>query len=173
MSNDAVSNEHLKRKPIWLIAAMDESRAIGFRNGIPWSIPGEQSRFREITMGNALIMGRMTYDSIGRPLAGRKIIVLTRQDVKIANVTVCNTVENALEVANQQTMNAICIGGGEEIYRAFLPLADRIYLTQVHANFGGDRLFPEFEDASFTLVNCELVSGPTPYSYLTFDRTYK
>jgi dihydrofolate reductase len=159
------------RKPICLIAAMDETRAIGRGNDIPWRIPGEQKHFRELTMGNALIMGRLTYDSIGRPLPGRKIIILSRSNaLAVAGAEVAHSVEEALRLAHDFDGRAICIGGGEEIYRMFMPLADVLYLTQIHASYGGDRFFPEFSEQDFALTASERVEGAVPYTRLTYER---
>lgn len=158
-------------KPISLIAAMDQTHAIGRGNDIPWRIPGEQRRFRELTMGNALIMGRRTYDSIGRPLPGRHTIVLSRaQGLTIPNVTVISSAPEAIAAAEQGAGSEIFIGGGEEIYRLFLPSAQRIYLTRIQAKFGGDRHFPEINPDEFALLDAEKIQGETPYTYQTYER---
>jgi dihydrofolate reductase len=156
---------------ICLIAAMDEQRAIGLGNAIPWRIPGEQKRFRELTTGNAVIMGRRTYESIGRPLAGRTSIVLTRGDLELTHdALLARSVEDAIEQARPFCKNAIFVGGGAVVYRTFMPLADVIYLTQVHGTFGGDTFFPEI-DGSFRLTEACRVEGDRPYTYQTFERS--
>jgi dihydrofolate reductase len=158
-------------KAISLIAAMDRTRAIGRGNDIPWRIPGEQRRFKDLTMGNALIMGRKTYDSIGRPLPGRHCIILSQcQGLEIPGVMVVSSVPEALEAAEQLSGSEIFVGGGEEIYRLFLPLAQRIYLTEIHANFGGDRHFPVIDSNEFTLLGAEEIQGEVPYTCGTYER---
>lgn len=160
-----------KRFPIWAIAAMDEQRVIGQGNTIPWHIPGEQRRFRELTMGNAVIIGRKTFESIGKPLKSRHVIVVSRdRSLELPDVALAHTIEDALEQASEVTTSAICVGGGEEIYAAILPLTDRVYMTQIHASFGGDRRFPAFEGAGFALVATERGDGDVAYSYLTYER---
>lgn len=158
-------------KPIFLIAAMDRTRAIGRGNDIPWRIPGEQRRFKDLTMGNALIMGRKTYDSIGRPLPGRHSIILSqRQDLEILGVKMVSSVPEALEAAERLPGPEIFVGGGEEIYRLFLPLAQRIYLTKIHAKFGGDRHFPVIDSGEFALLHAEEIQGEVPYTYAIYER---
>jgi dihydrofolate reductase len=158
-------------KAISLIAAMDRIRAIGRGNDIPWRIPGEQRRFKDLTMGNALIMGRKTYDSIGRPLPGRHCIILSQcRGLEIPGVMVVSSVPKALEAAERLPGPEIFVGGGGEIYRLFLPLAQWIYLTEIHANFGGDRHFPMIEDTEFTLRASEEVQGEVAYTYRVYER---
>ncbi|MDP9630333.1 UNVERIFIED_ORG: dihydrofolate reductase [Ensifer adhaerens] len=158
-------------KPIVLVAAMDATRAIGRGNEIPWNIPGEQKRFKELTMGKPLIMGRMTYASLPRPLPGRHCIVLSRTAADdTPNVHSVVSVEEALSLASALPGSEITVGGGQQVYELFLPLADRIHLTVLDAVFGGDRHFPVIPDDKFALSVSEQVDGPVPYKCLTFVR---
>ncbi|MCK3776668.1 dihydrofolate reductase [Ensifer sesbaniae] len=158
-------------KPIVLIAAMDAARAIGRGNDIPWHIPGEQKRFKELTMGKALIMGRMTYASLPRPLPGRHCIVLSRSTTNdIPKIHSAASVEEALSLASGLPGSEIIIGGGQQVYELFLPLADRIHLTLLDATFGGDRHFPPIPNDEFAISESEQVDGPVPYKCLTFVR---
>jgi dihydrofolate reductase len=158
-------------KPIVLIAAMDSSRAIGRSNDIPWRIPGEQKVFRELTMGNALIMGRMTYLSLPGPLPGRYCIVLTRSPIAQApGVRSATSISEALSLASEFPGSEIAIGGGQEIYELFLPIADRIHLTMLDATFGGDRFFPLVSDDEFSISTSERVDGSISYTRYIYER---
>ncbi|MDH3455286.1 MAG: dihydrofolate reductase [Gemmatimonadota bacterium] len=127
-----------------LIAAMAENRTIGRDGALPWHLPRDMRRFKEITMGHAVIMGRKTYESMDKPLPGRRNLVLTRRrDYRSAGIEVFPTLDAALDAASGDL--EVFVAGGEQIYRLALPRADRIYLTMVHRPFDGDAVFPEFE----------------------------
>jgi dihydrofolate reductase len=120
---------------------MAENRVIGRSGAIPWDIPADRRRFSELTMGHPIIMGRKTFESIGRQLPGRMNIILTRQQEFQANgCCVAQTLEDALLVCAGADEVFIC--GGEGLYLLALPLAERIYLTVVHGECGGDAFFP-------------------------------
>jgi len=126
---------------ISIIAAMAENRVIGRKGTIPWNIPADRRRFRELTMGHPLIMGRKTFESIGRPLPGRANIVLSRQrDFRAKGCIVAASLDDALLACADAEQIFIC--GGVELYREALPLADYIYLTVVHMECEGDAFFP-------------------------------
>jgi len=127
-----------------MIVAMDERRGIGLKNRLPWRLPADLKRFKELTMGHHLIMGRKTYESIGRGLPGRTMVVITRNPSFIGDgVLLAHSVEQAIEIAkNRGDIEAFIIGGGE-IFTQALPVTDRIYLTQVHAVVEADTYFPE------------------------------
>ena len=125
-----------------LIVAMAENRCIGINNTLPWRLSNDLQYFKKITTGNAIIMGRKTYDSIGRPLPNRRNIIITRQeDLVIPGCEVVNSIEQAQALT--KGTDAFIIGGAE-IYTQSLELVDRIYLTQVKANVEGDAFFTEF-----------------------------
>lgn len=134
---------------IALVAALAHHRVIGVDNRLPWHLSEDLKRFKELTMGKVMVMGRKTFDSIGKPLPGRTSIVVTRQrDWHYPGVHVSATVEAALSLG--RTLRAgpdqeIMVIGGSEIYRQTLPLASRLYLTWVDIEVEGDALFPEWE----------------------------
>jgi dihydrofolate reductase len=125
------------------IAAMAENRVIGNQNTIPWHLPEDFKWFKKTTMGQTLLMGRKTFDSIGRPLPGRQTIILSRNQLSIPNTQTVNTIESIESVATSDT---IWIAGGAEIYQLMLPKCSDLYLTRVHQRPVGDTFFPEFEN---------------------------
>lgn len=137
------------------IVAMDQGRAIGFQNGIPWSIPEDQKRFSQLTKGHTVLMGRKTYQSLPdkfRPLPGRKNLVITRNKASFQappSVTVFESVSSALSTLSNEpdvmSGEVLWIIGGGEIYRETLDLVDEIYLTLVTGSHQGDVFFPDFE----------------------------
>ncbi len=129
-----------------LIVAVAENGVIGRDGGLPWRLSSDLKTFRRLTMGKPLIMGRRTFDSIGKPLDGRDNIVVTRDPYfEVAGVSSCSTISEALTLARvlatTRGAGEIMVIGGAAVYDAVLPHADRIYLTQVHANPDGDRHF--------------------------------
>lgn len=125
------------------IAAMAENRVIGNHNTIPWHLPEDFKWFKKTTMGQTLLMGRKTFDSIGRPLPGRQTIILSRNQLSIPNTQTVNTIESIESVATSDT---IWIAGGAEIYQLMLPKCTDLYLTRVHQRPVGDTFFPDFEN---------------------------
>jgi dihydrofolate reductase len=126
---------------ISIIVAMAENRVMGRNGAIPWDLPADLRRFRELTMGRPVIMGRKTWESIGQPLPGRRNIVLSRRpDFRAEGCIVARSLEEALGMCAADDEAFIC--GGEELYRLALPLADTIYLTLVHQVCDGDVFFP-------------------------------
>jgi dihydrofolate reductase len=124
-----------------LIVAMARNRVIGHNGRLPWRLSADLQRFKALTMGHHIIMGRNTWESIGRPLPGRISLVVTRNEAYVApGATVVKTVAEALALARDDS-EAFVIGGSQ-IYRAALPLADRIYLTELKAEYPGDAFFP-------------------------------
>jgi len=132
-------------KRVVLVAAVAENGVIGSGPDIPWSIPGEQRLFKEVTMGHTLLMGRATFESIGRPLPGRTTIVLTRRaDWTHDGVLVAGTLDEAFALAAGLPGDVMVAGGGE-VYAAALPHADVQVLTQVHLSPEGDVRYPELD----------------------------
>ena len=125
------------------IAAMAENRVIGNHNTIPWHLPEDFKWFKKTTMGQTLLMGRKTFDSIGLPLPGRQTIILSRNQLSTPNAQTVNTIESIEAVATSDT---IWIAGGAEIYQLMLPKCSDLYLTRVHQRPVGDTFFPEFEN---------------------------
>jgi dihydrofolate reductase len=126
------------------IAAMSENRVIGSSGDLPWHLPEEFAWFKKKTMGGVLVMGRKTFDSIGRPLPGRETYVLSRQPRDIPGA---HSFTDLAALDHLKTDKTIWIAGGAEVYRQMLPKLDEIFLTRVHREVEGDTFFPEFEDA--------------------------
>ena len=131
---------------ISLIVAMDEKRGIGKDGKLPWHLSADLRRFRELTMGHHIIVGRKTFESIGKPLPGRQTIVVTRDaGFKAEGCLVARSVQEAIALAQSRGESEAFVIGGAEIYSAALDLAHRIYLTQVHAEVNADTFFPVLE----------------------------
>lgn len=139
-------------KMISLIVAMSKNRVIGVNNSLPWRIPEELQYFKKLTLGKPIIMGRKTFDSIGRRiLPGRKSIILTRDtDIIEDGFVVANSIENALQAAGDAA--EIMVIGGASIYTAFLSLAERIYISVIPQEYVGDAFFPELDTKVWHLV---------------------
>ena len=131
---------------ISIVVAMASNRVIGLNNTMPWHLSADLQNFKKITMGKPILMGRRTFESIGRPLPGRKNIIVSRnKDYKQQGCLVYNSIDEALE--NCRDEEEIMIVGGACFYETMLPVADRIYLTQIHKHFEGDTFFPEFDSS--------------------------
>jgi dihydrofolate reductase len=152
-----------------LIAAMAANRVIGADNRIPWHIPGELQRFKEVTWGHSLLMGRRTFVSIGHPLPGRRNIVVTRnRSFQAVGCEIVHSLEEGLDLCKEETR--VFNIGGAELFRLGLKQADTIILTVLDREFEGDALFPEFSATDFTLTATERVEGPLPYTIRTYRR---
>ena len=133
---------------ISLIVAVSTNNVIGADGDLPWRLSDDLKRFKAVTMGKPIVMGRKTYESIGRPLPGRQNIVITRQNNFTADgCDVVQSTAEAVEVAGGA--DEIMVIGGSQIYAAFLPTADRIYLTRVHTEVDGDAFFPPLDEAKW------------------------
>jgi dihydrofolate reductase len=134
-----------------IIVAMDLKRVIGHANRLPWHLPADLKHFKQITMGKPILMGRKTWESIGRPLPGRINIVITRDNnYTAAGCIVVHSVEAALHAA--QGHDEVMVIGGEQLYRQVLPDAEMLYITRVDGVFPGDAFFPELDDAEWREV---------------------
>lgn len=135
-----------------LIVAMDRRRGIGLDGRLPWRLKDDLKFFKQITMGHTLIQGRITWESIGRPLPGRRMVVLTRQAGYTVpeGVVVCSTLRAALDYARATGDNEAFVGGGADVFAEALPLADRIYLTRVDAAVEADTFFPPFDETAWS-----------------------
>jgi dihydrofolate reductase len=158
---------------ISIIAAMSINRVIGKGDGLPWHLPADLRYFKEKTMDHAVIMGRRTFDTVGKPLPGRRNIVVShRRDLVIEGAEVVHSVLEALKGLPGE--EEVFIAGGGEIYRQSLDLADRLYLTMIHAEFEGDTFFPEFDETNWRLTSrTDQPSderNPWEYSFLVYDR---
>lgn len=150
---------------MFLIAAKSENNVIGSGLDIPWKVKGEQRLFREVTSGHTLIMGRKTFDSIGRALPNRDTIIITRQkNYQFENCHIAASLTDALIRAKKLRGEAFVAGGGE-IYRQAIDLADGIHLTTIHAVVDGDIVFPEFDRSAFELVEQRHFKSNIDYTY--------
>lgn len=165
--------------PVAMIAAIGENLVIGAEGQIPWRLPTDFAHFKRSTLGKPLIMGRKTYESIGKPLPGRTTIVVTRQhDFAPAGVVVCHSLAQALEqaqaIAATDGAGEVMIGGGGEIYREAMPLADRLYITHVSIAPQGDARFPSIDPAVWEVsVRHDIARGEkdsADFTVLTYSR---
>lgn len=136
-----------------IIAAMDKNRLIGVDNTLPWRLSADLQNFKRLTSGNAIIMGRKTWDSLGRPLPNRKNIVITRdKNFKAEGAVIVHSIEEASKAAAD--MDSYIIGGGQ-IYSIALDMADEMILTHVNTELTGDAWFPEYDENQWTVVESE------------------
>ncbi len=135
-----------------LLVAADENNVIGKDNKLPWHLPNDLKYFKNLTWGMPILMGRKTFDSIGKALPGRKSIVITRNNNwKHENVEVVHSIQEAIESAKKDDINEIFVIGGAEIFSSSFQKADRIYLTRIHHQFDGDVYFPELSNDDWML----------------------
>lgn len=155
---------------IKIIVAISKNRVIGDSNKLIWSLPNDLKRFKELTTGHAVVMGRKTYQSIGKPLPYRRNIIITRDpDFKVEGCEVVNSLEEALLLCFS---NCFIIGGGE-IYRQTLHIADKIYMTQIDEDFEGDTTFPELDKSWYVSKQEKFLSdekNPHNYSFIFYER---
>ncbi len=154
-----------------LVVARAANGVIGRDGGLPWHLPADLKHFKALTLGKPIVMGRRTFASIGRPLPGRHNIVLTRGAWSADGVTVVPDLAAALAAAG--TVPEVAIIGGAAVYAAALPLADRVYLTEVHAAPAGDTVLPPFDAAAWTETAREdhAAEGDAPgFSFVTLER---
>lgn len=148
------SDRPVEEKPILsLLVAADENHVIGRDNKLPWHLPNDLKYFKNLTWGMPILMGRKTFESIGKPLPGRKSIVITRNpDWQWEGVDVVHSVEEAIAKAADHDIKEIFVIGGAEIFATSFKQAHRIYLTRIHYTFDGDVYFPPISDAEWLLV---------------------
>ena len=156
-----------------MIVAMDQDRLIGRDNALPWHLPADLAFFKRTTMGKPIVMGRKTWESIGRPLPGRQNIVVTRNpNFDAAGCELADSIEAALALAGD--VDEIMLIGGAGLYAQAMPLASQLYLTRIHHSFAdGDAWFPEIEN-NWTVVERQDFDpdqdNPYPYSFIKFVR---
>lgn len=165
--------------PVAMIAAMSRNRVIGVNNRLPWYLPEDLKRFKSLTQGKPLVMGRKTFESIGRALPGRLNIVITRDPhYQREGIRVCHSLDEALQLADHQALidgaDEIMVMGGGEIYRQALVVADRLHLTEVDVEVEGDAFFPDFERDEWEEVE-RIPMVPQPdrpdYAFVQYRRT--
>ncbi|MCX8129960.1 MAG: dihydrofolate reductase [Clostridia bacterium] len=157
---------------ISLILAMDKNRTIGLENKLPWRLPADLAYFKKVTMGHAVIMGRKTFESIGKPLPGRRNIIISRNNSYTAEgCTVYNSVEEVVDSVGDEDVFVI---GGANIYNEFINYAQRLYITLIEETFIGDAFFPEIDSAGWKLISKEKgikdEKNPYDYCFMLYDR---
>ncbi len=154
---------------ISIIAAMAKNRVIGRRGSLPWHLPSDLRRFRELTMGHTLLMGRRTFEAIGRALPGRRTIVLSRDPRYRARG--CDTAADiAAALALAAAAEELFVCGGAEVYRQLLPRAERIFLTEIVAGFAGDTFFPAWPEQDFERLESRLIGDVYNYRFSVLVR---
>ncbi len=149
-----------------LIVAMSKNRVIGINNVLPWHLPADLKHFKALTMGHHIVMGRKTYDSIGKPLPGRTSVVVTRnRKLKIGGCIVVHALEQALAVCAAD--DEIFVVGGAELYALALPIADKLYITEIQKDVRGDAYFPVINHDEWREISREMHSQqePLPLEY--------
>lgn len=154
---------------ISIIAAISKNNVIGKDGKIPWNIPGEQKRFKELTTGKTIIIGRKSFEEIGKPLPNRNTVVLSRtKNYSSENCITVDSFLKALELLKDE--KEVFIAGGAKVYEAALPYAEYIYLTIIGRCFEGDVYFPDFNKDDYTVIFKQRIEGPIPYTYYTYKR---
>lgn len=158
---------------ITMIGAMARNRVIGADNAMPWHLPAEMGHFRRSTIGRTVLMGRKTFESLGRPLKDRRNVILTRNvDYAPDGCEIVHSLEEALARYTAAKEDELVIMGGAEIYKQFLPHADKLLLTEVDTVIEGDAYFPEFDLQDWTLINSEPFPKDEKNSYDFQIQTY-
>jgi dihydrofolate reductase len=156
------------------IVAMTENRVIGFQNRLPWHLPADLKYFKTVTTGHPIIMGRKTFESIGKPLPNRTNIILTRDPhYQMNGCVIAPSVDTAIAAAAKESQEIFIIGGAE-IYRQFLPRVERLYITLVHEEFDGDTFFPMLDNNEWKEVKHEAHTADEmnhfAYSFLVWEK---
>ncbi|MED4599510.1 dihydrofolate reductase [Paenibacillus validus] len=163
------------------ILAMDEARGIGVDNRLPWHLPADLAYFRKKTTGSTILMGRKTYDSIGKPLPKRTNVILTRDaSFQAEGCTVIRSVEEAAQVYGRGGRNEeeeLFVIGGAEVFQLLMPYADRLYITEIAHRFEADTFFPELEPLEWREVSRERgvkdEKNPYDYDFVVYERVRK
>jgi dihydrofolate reductase len=156
-----------------IIVAMARNRTIGVNNTLPWRCPEDLKHFKALTMGHHMIMGRKTFDSIGKPLPGRTTVVVTRdRNLKIDGCLVAHSLEEAIAACAGD--KEVFVVGGAELYQQAMPLMDTLYITEIQQDVEGDAHFPEFDQSAWQETSREMRSQETPqpleYHFVTYCR---
>ncbi len=154
-----------------VIAAMAKNRVIGIDNTLPWHLPEDLKHFKALTMGHHIVMGRKTYESIGRPLPGRTTVIVTRNpDYQVAGCVTATSLDQAIAACGDD--NEVFFVGGAELYAQMLPRADRLYLTEIQADYAGDAHFPAFGFGQWREVarQAQVSGAGLAYHFVTYQR---
>ncbi len=150
------------------IVAMDQNRVIGYQNDMPWHIPRDLQYFKETTLGHTIVMGRKTFESLGRLLPNRKHVVLTRSDATFPEeVTVLHSISELLNYIEDNKEETIFIIGGGDLFSQMLPYVHRMYITEIDASFQGDVFFPTFDKNEWNVIQKKkgIKDDKNPYDY--------
>jgi dihydrofolate reductase len=151
-----------------LIVAYAQNKVIGNKGKIPWTIKGEQKRFKDLTTGNVVIMGRRSYEEIGKPLPDRYTIVVSQtRKYEADNCITVDSFAKALEIAGDRD---VYVSGGSGLYAEAIDIVDKMYVTEIEAPIEGDTYFPEFDKNKFTKEVNQHFEGEQPYTYVTYTR---
>lgn len=158
-----------------IIVAMANNRTIGLNNTLPWRCPEDLKHFKSLTMGHHMIMGRKTFDSIGKPLPGRTTVVVTRNtSLKIEGCVMAHSLQQAIDICSGDS--EIFIVGGAELYLQALPLADKLYITEIQQDVQGDAFFPEFNHSKWREISrvkhSQLQPQPLDYHFVKYKRSH-
>jgi len=162
------------RKPrVSLIAALAQNHVIGIENRLPWKLPEDLAHFKALTLGHPILMGRKTFESLGRPLPGRRNIVITRNvGYQPSGCEIATSIPAAIDLCEQA--EEVFFIGGAELYKQVLPLVDRLYLTEVQVEAQGDAYFPEFDRTAFIEISRVHQRGeksdPVAFDFVIYDR---
>ncbi|RAS71932.1 type 3 dihydrofolate reductase [Priestia endophytica] len=160
---------------ISFIVAMDDNNLIGKDNALPWHLPADLAYFKKVTTNHTIVMGRKTYESIGRPLPNRKNVVLTHStSFQEEGVTVIHSLDELKEMANRSNEELFIIGGAR-LYEQLLPVADRLYVTHIRATFDGDTHFPVFSKEEWKIIDSEEhkkdEKNACDYEFVVYERS--
>ena len=157
---------------ISLIVAVSKNNVIGNNGTIPWKISGEQKRFKELTTGKTIIMGRKSFQEIGRPLPNRRTIVISNtESIEADNCRTVKSLIKGLELVKVET--EVFVVGGGQVYKEALPLAEKIYITVIDKIIEGNVYFPQIDKEEFVITYEEKIDGEIPYTYYTYERKSK
>lgn len=161
----------MSKPKISIIAAISENKVIGRDNKLPWNIPEDLKRLKRITLNHPIIMGRKTYDSIGKPLPNRINIILTRdKQYKVDGAIVAHSIEQAIDKAKEVDPEEIFIFGGGEIFRQAMKYTTRLYLTYVHVTIDGDSYFPDYAEFTKETFHEEHKDFDPPYTFVNLEK---
>ena len=155
---------------IALIVAYAHDNIIGNKGKIPWDIKGEKNRFRELTTGNVVVMGRKSFEEIGRPLPDRTIYVIS--STKKFEMDGVHTVTSLKEAMDKAGDRDIFISGGERLYKEAIDIVEKMYITEIDLDVEGDTRFPEFDERKFIKTTDKVIDGDIPYRYVTYTRKH-
>ncbi len=154
-----------------VIAAMAKNRTIGIANTLPWHLPEDLKHFKTLTMGHHIVMGRKTYESIGRPLPGRTTVIVTRDpNYRVEGCLAANSIDAAIAACGADP--EVFFVGGADLYSQVLARADRLYLTEIQADYQGDAHFPDFDRQAWreTARDAHVSAAGLAYHFVTYDR---